>query len=72
MCNIKVTNQIPCSIILAVADTEFDFKAGEERIIEIPPGTYSYVISGSCITDLRDKGEFPAGYWSWSPSIEYP
>jgi len=72
MCNIKVTNQIPCSITLAVAGTEFDFEAGEERIIEITPGTYSYVISGSCITDLRDKGEFPAGYWSWSPTIEYP
>ncbi len=72
MCNIKVTNQIPCSITLAIAGTEFDFEAGEERIIEIPPGTYSYVISGSCIIDLRDKGEFPAGYWSWSPTIEYP
>jgi hypothetical protein len=72
MCNIKVTNQIPCSITLAVAGTEFDFEAGEERIIEITPGTYSYVISGSCITDLRDKGEFPAGYWSWSPTMEYP
>ena len=72
MCNIKVTNKIPCSITLAVAGTEFDFEAGEERVIEITPGTYSYVISGSCITDLRDKGEFPAGYWSWSPIIEYP
>jgi len=72
MCNIKVTNQIPCSITLAVAGTEFEFEADEERIIEITPGTYSYVISGSCITDLRDKGEFPAGYWSWSPIIEYP
>ena len=72
MCNIKVTNQIPCSITLAVAGTEFDFEAGEERIIEVPPGTHSYVISGPCITDLRDKGEFPAGYWSWSPIIEYP
>jgi hypothetical protein len=72
MCNIKVTNQIPCSITLAVAGTEFEFEAGEERIIEITPGTYSYVISGSCIADLRDKGEFPAGYWSWSPTIEYP
>jgi hypothetical protein len=72
MCNIKVTNQIPCSITLAVAGIEFEFEAGEERVIEIPPGTYSYVISGSCITDLRDKGEFPAGYWSWSPTIEYP
>lgn len=72
MCNIKVTNQIPCSITLAVAGTAFDFEAGEERIIEITPGTYSYVISGSCITDLRDRGEFPAGYWSWSPTIEYP
>jgi hypothetical protein len=72
MCNIKVTNQIPCSITLAVAGIGFDFEAGEERIIEIPPGTYSYVISGPCITDLRDKGEFPAGYWSWSPTIEYP
>ena len=72
VCNIKVTNQIPCSITLAVAGTEFEFEAGEERIIEIPPGTYSYVISGPCITDLRDKGEFPAGYWSWSPTIEYP
>jgi hypothetical protein len=72
MCNIKVTNQIPCSITLAVAGTEFHFGAGEERVIEIPPGTYSYVISGACITDLRDKGEFPAGYWSWSPTIEYP
>ena len=72
MCNIKVTNQVPCSITLAVAGTEFDFEAGEERIIEIPPGTYSYVISGPCIMDLRDKGEFPAGYWSWSPTIEYP
>ena len=72
MCNIKVTNQIPCSITLAVAGTEFDFEAGEERVIEITPGTYSYVISGSCIMDLRDKGEFPAGYWSWSPTIEYP
>lgn len=72
MCNIKVTNNIPCSITLAVAGTEFDFEAGEERVIEITPGTYSYVISGSCITDLRDKGEFPAGYWSWSPTIEYP
>jgi len=65
VCNIKVTNQIPCSITLAVAGTEFEFEAGEERIIEIPPGTYSYVINGPCITDLRDKGEFPAGY-------EYP
>ncbi len=72
MCNVKVDNQIPCSITLAVAGTEFDFEAGEERIIEIPPGTYSYVISGPCITDLRDKGQFPAGYWSWSPTIEYP
>jgi hypothetical protein len=72
MCSIKVTNQIPCSITLAIAGTEFDFEAGEERIIEITPGTYSYVISGSCIMDLRDKGEFPAGYWSWSPTIEYP
>jgi hypothetical protein len=72
VCNIKVTNQIPCSITLAVAGTEFEFEAGEERVIEITPGTYSYVISGSCITDLRDKGEFPAGYWSWSPTIEYP
>ncbi len=72
MCNIKVTNQIPCFITLAVAGTEFGFKAGEERVIEITPGTHSYVISGSCIMDLRDKGEFPAGYWSWSPSIEYP
>ena len=72
MCSIKVTNKIPCSITLAVAGTEFDFEAGEERVIEITPGTYSYVISGSCITDLRDKGEFPAGYWSWSPTIEYP
>jgi len=72
MCNIKVTNQIPCSITLAVAGTEFDFEAGEERVIEIAPGTYSYLISGPCITDLRDKGEFPAGYWSWSPTIEYP
>ena len=72
MCNIKVTNQIPCSITLAIAGTAFDFEAGEERIIEITPGTYSYVISGSCIMDLRDKGEFPAGYWSWSPTIEYP
>ena len=72
MCNIKVTNQIPCSITLAVAGTEFDFEAGEERIIEITPGTYSYVITGSCIMDLRDKGQFPAGYWSWSPTIEYP
>jgi hypothetical protein len=72
MCNVKVTNQIPCFITLAVAGTEFGFKAGEERVIEITPGTYSYVISGSCIMDLRDKGEFPAGYWSWSPSIEYP
>jgi hypothetical protein len=70
VCNIKVTNQIPCSITLA--GTEFDFEAGEERIIEITPGTYSYVISGSCIMDLRDKGKFPAGYWSWSPTIEYP
>jgi hypothetical protein len=67
-----VTNKIPCSITLAVAGTEFDFETGEERVIEITPGTYSYVISGSCITDLRDKGEFPAGYWSWSPIIEYP
>jgi len=72
MCNIKVTNQIPCSITLAVAGTEFEFEAGEERVIEITPSTYSYVISGSCITDLRDKGEFSAGYWSWSPTIEYP
>jgi hypothetical protein len=72
MCNIKVTNQIPCSITLTVAGTEFDFEAGEERVIEITPGTYSYVISGSCIMDLRDKGEFPAGYWNWSPTIEYP
>ena len=72
MCNIKVTNNIPCSITLAVAGTEFHFEAGEERVVEITPGTYSYVISGSCITDLRDKGEFPAGYWSWSPTIEYP
>jgi hypothetical protein len=72
MCNIKVTNQIPCSITLTIAGTEFDFETGEERVIEIPPGTYSYVISGSCIMDLRDKGEFPAGYWSWSPTIEYP
>jgi len=72
VCNIQVTNQIPCSITLAVAGIEFEFEAGEERVIEIPPGTYSYVISGSCITDLRDKGEFPAGYWSWSPTIEYP
>jgi hypothetical protein len=72
MCNIKVTNQIPCSITLAVAGTEFEFEAGEERIIEITPGTYSYVISGPCIMALRDKGEFPAGYWSWSPTIEYP
>jgi hypothetical protein len=72
MCNIKVTNQIPCSITLAVAGTEFDFEASEERIIEITPGTYSYVISGPCIMDLRDKGQFPAGYWSWSPTIEYP
>lgn len=72
MCNIKVTNNVPCSITLAVAGTQFDFGAGEERIIEITPGTYSYVISGPCITDLRDKGEFPAGYWSWSPTIEYP
>jgi hypothetical protein len=72
MCNIKVTNKIPCSITLAIAGTEFDFEAGEERLIEITPGTYSYVISGSCIIDLRDKGEFPAGYWSWSPTIEYP
>jgi len=70
VCNIKVTNQIPCSITLAVADTEFEFEAGEERVIEIPPGTYSYVIIGACITDLRDKGEFPAGYWSWSPTIK--
>ena len=72
MCNIKVTNNIPCSITLAVAGAEFDFEPGEERVIEIRPGTYSYVISGSCITDLRDKGEFPAGYWSWSPTVEYP
>lgn len=72
MCNIKVTNSIPCSITLTVAGAEFTFKAGEERVIEITPGRYSYVISGSCITDLRDKGEFPAGYWSWSPTIEYP
>lgn len=72
MCNIKVMNQIPCSITLAVAGTQFDFEAGEEKVIEITPGTYSYVISGSCITDLRDKGKFPAGYWSWSPTIEYP
>ena len=72
MCNIKVTNQISCSITLAIAGTEFDFEAGEERVIEITPGTYSYVISGPCIMDLRDKGEFPAGYWSWSPTIEYP
>jgi hypothetical protein len=72
MCNIKVTNQIPCSITLAVAGTEFDFEAGEERIIEIAPGTYSYVISGPCIMDLRDRGEFPAGYWSWSPTVGYP
>jgi hypothetical protein len=72
VCNIKVTNQIPCTITLAVAGTEFDFEAGEERVIEITPGTHSYVISGPCITDLRDKGEFPAGYWSWSPTIEYP
>ncbi|HID64891.1 MAG TPA: hypothetical protein EYP49_19405 [Anaerolineae bacterium] len=72
MCNIKVTNNIPCSITLAVAGTEFDFEAGGERVIEITPGTYSYVISGPCIMDLRDKGEFPAGYWSWSPTIEYP
>jgi hypothetical protein len=72
MCNIKVTNRIPCSITLAVAGIEFDFEAGEERVIEIPPGIHSYVISGSCIMDLRDKGEFPAGYWSWSPTIEYP
>ncbi len=72
MCNIKVTNQIPCSITLTIAGREFDFEMGEERVIEIPPGTYSYVISGSCIMDLRDKGEFPAGYWSWSPTIEYP
>jgi hypothetical protein len=72
MCNIQVTNRIPCAITLAVAGTEFDFEAGEERIIEIIPGTYSYVISGPCIMDLRDRGEFPAGYWSWSPTIEYP
>ena len=72
MCNVKVTNQIPCSITLAVAGTEFDFEAGEERVIEITPGTHSYVISGPCIMDLRDKGEFPVGYWSWSPTIEYP
>jgi hypothetical protein len=72
VCNVKVTNQIPCSITLAVAGIEFDFEAGEERVIEIPPGIHSYVISGSCIMDLRDKGEFPAGYWSWSPAIEYP
>ncbi|TEU10642.1 MAG: hypothetical protein E3J21_25725 [Anaerolineales bacterium] len=51
---------------------ECDFEAGEESIIGITPGTYGYVISGSCMMDLRDKGEFPAGYWSWSPSIEYP
>lgn len=72
VCNIKVTNKIPCSITLAVSGTEFDFEAGEERVIEITPGTHSYVISGPCIMDLRDKGEFPAGYWSWSPTIEYP
>jgi hypothetical protein len=71
MCNIKVANQIPCAITLAVAGTEFDFETGEERVVEITPGTYSYVISGPCIMDLRDKGEFPAGYWSWSPTIEY-
>ena len=70
MCNIQVTNRIPCAITLAVAGTSFDFEAGEERIIEITPGTYSYVISGPCITDLRDRGEFPAGYWSWSPTLE--
>jgi hypothetical protein len=72
MCNIKVTNKIPCFITLAVAGTQFDFEAAEERVIEITPGTHSYVISGPCIMDLRDKGEFPAGYWSWSPTIEYP
>ncbi len=70
MCNIKVTNNIPCPITLTVADTEFSFEAGEERVIEVQPGTYSYVISGPCIMDLRDKGEFPAGYWSWSPGVE--
>jgi hypothetical protein len=39
---------------------EFDFEAGEERVIEIAPGTYSYVISSPCIMGLRDRDEFPA------------
>lgn len=51
---------------------EFDFKVGGERVIEITLGTCSYIMSGPGVMALRDKGEIPAGYWSWSPSIEYP
>lgn len=50
---------------------EFDFKVGGERVMEITPGTYSYVISGPGVMDLRDKGESLAGYCSWFLATEY-